>query len=229
MISELRPCPLVEATRNSHPMTTVPKHQIGHAMMDDPPKEPPERALKGVMKGYGGLVAPPYSKGNANLPRSCQQISGPNPLDDDLWGNNKTDKPTPKGLKSMLASSYPILNFFWTMLFFFVFILWIFLLIQVIVDVFRSRDLSGLSKALWLLFIIVLPFLGVLIYLIARGGKMHEHQAADAKNAQDAFSAAVRQAGGTSVADEIHKLSDLKSKGVLSDAEFDAAKAKLIN
>jgi hypothetical protein len=129
----------------------------------------------------------------------------------------------------MIGSSYPILNFFWTMLFFFVFILWIFLLIQVIVDVFRSRDLGGLSKALWLLFIIVLPFLGVLIYLIARGGKMHQHQEADAKNAQDAFNNAVRQAGGTSVADELHKLSDLKAKGVLSDAEFETAKAKLIS
>ena len=129
----------------------------------------------------------------------------------------------------MIGSSYPILNFFWTMLFFFVFILWIFLLIQVIVDVFRSRDLGGLSKALWLLFIIVLPFLGVLIYLIARGGKMHQHQEADAKNAQDAFNNAVRQAGGTSVADELHKLSDLKAKGVLSDAEVESAKAKLIS
>jgi len=129
----------------------------------------------------------------------------------------------------MIGSSYPILNFFWTMLFFFVFILWIFLLIQVIVDVFRSRDLGGLSKALWLLFIIVLPFLGVLIYLIARGGKMHQHQEADAKNAQDAFNNAVRQAGGTSVADELHKLGDLKAKGVLSDAEFETAKAKLIS
>ena len=129
----------------------------------------------------------------------------------------------------MIGSSYPILNFFWTMLFFFVFILWIFLLIQVIVDVFRSRDLGGLSKALWLLFIIVLPFLGVLIYLIARGGKMHQHQEADAKTAQDAFNNAVRQAGGTSVADELHKLSDLKAKGVLSDAEFESAKAKLIS
>lgn len=114
------------------------------------------------------------------------------------------------------------------MLFFFVFILWIFLLIQVIIDVFRSRDMGGFTKALWLLFIIVLPFLGVLIYLIARGGKMHQHQVDDAKNAQEAFSAAVRQAGGTSVADELTKLTDLKAKGVISDEEFNAAKAKLI-
>ena len=75
----------------------------------------------------------------------------------------------------------------------------------------------------------MLPVLGVLIYLIARGGKMHQHLEADAKNAQDAFNNAVRQAGGTSVADELHKLSDLKAKGVLSDAEFESAKAKLIS
>ena len=85
----------------------------------------------------------------------------------------------------MIASSYPILDAFLTMLYFFLFIIWIWLLIMVFVDIFRSPELSGLSKALWVLFVIVLPFLGVFIYLIARGGKMHEH-AAQAAAAQDA-------------------------------------------
>ena len=83
------------------------------------------------------------------------------------------------------ATDYPILDFFWTMLIFFLWIVWIFILISVLIDIFRSHDLSGGMKALWLIFVIFLPLLGVLIYLIARGGKMHEH-AAQAAAAQDA-------------------------------------------
>ena len=79
----------------------------------------------------------------------------------------------------MLAASYqyPILDFFLTMLYFFLFIIWIWLLFMVFVDIFRSHDLGGWAKALWVIFIIVLPFLGVFVYLIARGGKMHERAA----------------------------------------------------
>ena len=131
-----------------------------------------------------------------------------------------------------LASSYPLLDLFWTILFFFVFFLWIFLLIQVIIDIFRSHDMGGLAKALWVLFIIILPFLGVLVYLIARGGKMHEHQLQAAKDQQQAFNSYVKQAAGTGTgtsADELAKLADLKSQGVLTDAEFEAQKAKLLS
>ena len=74
----------------------------------------------------------------------------------------------------MLGYTYPILSLIWTMFVFFVFILWIWLLISVFMDIFRSHDLSGVAKAFWVLFVIILPFLGVLVYLIARGGKMHE-------------------------------------------------------
>ena len=78
----------------------------------------------------------------------------------------------------MIASSYPILDAFLTMLYFFLFIIWIWLLITVFIDIFRSRDMGGWAKALWVIFVIVLPFLGVFVYLIARGGKMHERAAA---------------------------------------------------
>ena len=128
----------------------------------------------------------------------------------------------------MTGAEYPLLNIFFSILFFFVFFLWIFLLIQVIVDVFRSHDMGGFAKALWILFIIVLPFLGVLIYLIARGGKMQQHQTDAAKAQQQAFDSYVKQAAGSSSADELAKLADLKSKGVISDSEFEAQKAKLI-
>ncbi len=131
----------------------------------------------------------------------------------------------------MLASSYPVLDAFLTMLYFFLFIIWIWLLIMVFMDVFRSHDMSGWAKALWVIFIIILPFLGVFVYLIARGGKMHERAAQQAAQQQQAFDQYVKQAAGTpgsSTADQLSKLADLKSQGVLSDAEFDAQKAKIL-
>ena len=131
----------------------------------------------------------------------------------------------------MLASSYPVLDAFLTMLYFFLFIIWIWLLITVFMDVFRSHDMGGWAKALWVIFIIILPFLGVFVYLIARGGSMHDRAAAQAAQQQKAFDQYVKQAAGTpgeSSADQLHKLADLKSQGVLTDAEFEAQKAKIL-
>ncbi len=131
----------------------------------------------------------------------------------------------------MLASSYPVLDAFLTMLYFFLFIIWIWLLIMVFMDVFRSHDMGGWAKALWVIFIIILPFLGVFVYLIARGGKMHERAAQQAAQQQQAFDQYVKQTAGTpgaSTADQLSKLADLKSQGVLTDAEFDAQKAKIL-
>ena len=131
----------------------------------------------------------------------------------------------------MLASSYPVLDAFLTMLYFFLFIIWIWLLIMVFMDVFRSHDMGGWAKALWVIFIIILPFLGVFVYLIARGGSMHDRAAAQAAQQQKAFDQYVKQAAGTpgeSSADQLHKLADLKTQGVLTDAEFEAQKAKIL-
>ena len=130
----------------------------------------------------------------------------------------------------MLGYTYPILSLIWTMFVFFVFILWIWLLISVFMDIFRSHDLSGVAKAFWVLFVIILPFLGVLVYLIARGGKMHERAVDQAAEQQKAFDTYVKQtAGAGSNAEELSKLADLKTQGVLSDAEFEAQKAKLLS
>jgi ABC-type multidrug transport system fused ATPase/permease subunit len=131
----------------------------------------------------------------------------------------------------MLASSYPILDIFLTTLYFFIFIIWIWLLFMVFIDIFRSHDMSGWAKALWVIFIIVMPYLGVLVYLIARGGKMHERAAQQAAQQQKAFDQYVKQAAGTpgaSSADQLSKLADLKSSGALTDAEFEAQKAKIL-
>jgi ABC-type multidrug transport system fused ATPase/permease subunit len=126
---------------------------------------------------------------------------------------------------------YPILDFFLTMLYFFLFIIWIWLLIMVFMDIFRSHDLGGWAKALWVIFIIILPFLGVFVYLIARGGKMRDRAARDAAQQQQAFDQYVQQTAGTSgntTADQLAKLADLKSQGVLTEEEFQAQKAKIL-
>ena len=131
----------------------------------------------------------------------------------------------------MIASSYPLLDAFLTMLWIFLFIIWIWLLIVVFADIFRSPDLSGWAKALWVLGIIILPWLGVLIYLIARGGKMHERQVQQAQAQEQAFRQYVQETAATSPggsADELAKLADLRDKGVITDAEFQAQKAKLL-
>jgi ABC-type multidrug transport system fused ATPase/permease subunit len=132
---------------------------------------------------------------------------------------------------SVLAYTYPLLDLFGTMLGIFVFFIWFWLLIVVFSDIFRSRDLGGGAKALWVIFVIVLPFLGIFIYLIARGGKMHERAEQQAQQQQKAFDEYVQQAAGsgTSTGDELTKLADLKAKGVLTDAEFEAQKAKILS
>ena len=130
----------------------------------------------------------------------------------------------------MVASmNYPLLDAFVTMLWFFLWVLWIFLLFWIIFDIFRSRDLSGWAKALWLIFIIVLPFLGVFIYLIVRGSSMHERQLRDAQAQEQQFRAYVQDAAGSgSSADELTKLADLRDRGVITDAEFQQGKAKIL-
>jgi len=129
----------------------------------------------------------------------------------------------------MLAYDYPILGAFWTMLMLFIWIAWLFLLFRVIIDIFRSKDIGGWGKAGWFLLVIVLPLLGVLIYVIARGDEMAGRDVERAQANQDAMDAYVREAAGSSsTADELAKLNDLKASGVLSEDEFNAQKAKLL-
>ena len=129
------------------------------------------------------------------------------------------------------AQDYPLLNLFWTMLWLFIWILWIFLLVRIILDIFRSDDLGGWSKALWVIFIIILPFIGVLVYLIARGSGMHRRDVRDARAADQEMQSYIRSAAAAtppSTAEELSKLASLRDQGVLTEAEFDAQKAKLL-
>jgi hypothetical protein len=123
------------------------------------------------------------------------------------------------------------LDLFWAMLWFFLFFAWIWLLITIFADIFRSDDLSGWSKAFWTIFVVVLPWLGVLIYLIARGGSMQERAMADAAAREKAtrqYIQEVSSGGGASAADELEKLGKLQSQGVITAEEFAAQKAKLL-
>ena len=130
----------------------------------------------------------------------------------------------------MIAYTYPLADLFGTMLGFFVLIIWFWLLIIVFSDIFRSHDLGGGAKALWVIFVIILPLLGIFVYLIARGGKMHERAATQAAEQEKAFDSYVKETAGagTSSADQLAKLADLKQQGVLTDAEFEAQKTKIL-
>jgi hypothetical protein len=130
----------------------------------------------------------------------------------------------------MIAYDYPLGGVFLSMLYFFLFFIWIYILITVFIDIFRSNDLNGWIKALWCIFIIILPFLGVFIYLIARGGKMQQRSVKDAAEQKSEFDAYVRETAGTGtdVASQLSELADLKAKGVITDAEFEAQKAKVL-
>jgi len=131
----------------------------------------------------------------------------------------------------MLAADFGTGQVFWSMLWFFMFFIWIWLLITVFGDIFRSHDLSGWSKALWSIFIILVPYLGVFVYLIARGGKMHEHAIAEAEARDQAMRGYIRdvaRSDGGSPTDELARLADLREKGAITEAEFQQLKAKAI-
>jgi hypothetical protein len=128
----------------------------------------------------------------------------------------------------MVLADWAVGQVFWSMLWFFLFFIEIWLLITVFADIFRSHDLSGWGKALWTIFVIFLPLLGVLVYLIARGKKMSEHAIADAEMSDAAAKAYIRQAVSSSPSEELTRLADLKAQGIITDAEFDQMKSKLL-
>ena len=118
----------------------------------------------------------------------------------------------------------------WSSLWFSLFFIWIWILISVFSDIFRSHDLGGWAKALWMIFIIFLPYLGVFVYLIARGHKMQEHAIEHAQQQEAAMRQFVQNVSGSSgsTAEEISRLAELKNSGAITDAEFEAAKAKAL-
>ena len=135
------------------------------------------------------------------------------------------------GVAMPLASSYsyPLLGAFWTILEIFLWVLWIWVLIYVFIDIFRSRDLSGWAKALWFIFVLFIPLIGVLVYLIARGDSMHERAVQEAKQEDREARRYIQDAAGApSTADQLSKLADLRDRGVITADEFEREKAKVL-
>jgi hypothetical protein len=125
--------------------------------------------------------------------------------------------------------SYPLLGAFWTILEIFLWVLWIWVLVYIFIDIFRSQDLSGWAKALWFIFVLFIPLIGVLVYLIARGGKMHERAVQQAQQQEREFRTYVQEtAGQTTPADQLAKLADLRERGVITAEEFEREKAKVL-
>jgi energy-coupling factor transporter transmembrane protein EcfT len=128
----------------------------------------------------------------------------------------------------VIAADYPFLDILWTMIIFFTWVIWIWMMIIILSDVFRRRDIGGWAKALWTVFLIVLPFLGALVYLIANHGGMTDRRIADMQEAQDRFDDRVRSVAHEGAAVEIEKGKQLLDSGAITAQEFDAIKAKAI-
>ena len=127
--------------------------------------------------------------------------------------------------------NYPLLNVFWTIFEVFLWVVWFWILITVFIDIFRSRDLSGGAKALWFVFVLFIPLIGVLVYLIVRGSSMHERQARDMQQQDAEARRYIQQAAAeapASTADQLTKLADLRDRGVISAEEFEREKAKVL-
>ncbi len=127
--------------------------------------------------------------------------------------------------------NYPLLNVFWTIFEVFLWVVWFWILITVFIDIFRSRDLSGGAKALWFVFVLFIPLVGVLVYLIVRGSSMHERQARDMQQQDADARRYIQQAAAeapASTADQLTKLADLRDRGVISPEEFEREKAKVL-
>jgi ABC-type multidrug transport system fused ATPase/permease subunit len=145
-------------------------------------------------------------------------------------GGGRRRQPKEEGMV-LADSSYPVLNIFWSMIEFFLWVIWIWILIWIFIDIFRSRDLSGWAKALWFLFVLIIPLIGVLVYLIVRGGSMHERAVQQAQQQDQEFRSYVQQAAAdspASTADQLSKLADLRDRGVISAEEFEREKAKVL-
>ena len=131
----------------------------------------------------------------------------------------------------VIAADYPFMDLLWSMIIFFAWVAWIWILIVILTDVFRRHDIGGWTKALWTIFLVVIPFLGVLVYLVAQHDGMAERQQKDVQAQQDQFDSYVRQAAGTGgggPASEIAKAKELLDSGAITQSEFDTLKAKAV-
>ena len=128
-----------------------------------------------------------------------------------------------------MEESIGFFDVIWSIFWLFLMVAWFWVMISVVSDIFRSKDLSGFSKAVWIAFVILLPWLGVLAYLVVRGDKMQEHNVEALSKMEDVQRDYIRSVASVSSADELERLAALKDKGHLTDEEFAAQKAKVLN
>jgi hypothetical protein len=128
----------------------------------------------------------------------------------------------------MILAEWQVGQMLWSMLWFTLFFLWIWVVIMVFMDIFRSPDLSGWGKAVWTLFVIFLPWLGVLAYLIARGSKMSEHRMQEYQKADQQMQSYIRTTVATP-ADDLGKLAELHDRGVIDDTEYESMRQRLVS
>ncbi len=129
----------------------------------------------------------------------------------------------------LIAADYPFLNIFWSMIIFFAWLAWIWIAITCFIDIFRRHDIGGWHKAAWIVFIIVVPFLGVLVYLIAQHDGMRDRSLDQAKSQQAAMDQYVRDTAGGGAATEIAKAKELLDSGAITQADYDAIKTKALS
>ena len=128
----------------------------------------------------------------------------------------------------VIAADYPFMDVLWSMIIFFFWVIWIWIVITVLVDIFRRHDISGWAKAAWVIFVVILPWLGVLVYLIAQHDGMRERSIKQAQGQQQAFDDYVRETAGGGAAADIAKAKELLDTGAITQAEFEALKAKAL-
>src|SRR4051794_40694627 len=148
----------------------------------------------------------------------------------DRWASIPVDLAGDQGrlAQMVMAADYPFMDVFWSMIIFFFWVIWIWIVITVLIDVFRRHDIGGFTKALWVVFVVILPWLGVLIYLIVEHDGMRDRSVKDAEAQRSAFDDRVREAAAGSSADEIAKAKALLDAGTITQQEFDALKAKAL-
>jgi ABC-type multidrug transport system fused ATPase/permease subunit len=131
----------------------------------------------------------------------------------------------------MAANTYPLLDLFWTIFEIFAFVIWIWVLVTIFADIFRSHDMGGFAKALWFMLVLFLPLIGILLYLIVRGSGMHERSVRAARAQQEAFDTYIRQAAAPSTerVEELSRLADRRASGAISEQEYQAEKARLLS
>ena len=218
-VEEGRPGQDEEAEDGDQAVLVGPGHPVGEQPQEHDPHPGPEQRCQHE-RTHAALLTPTAGR---TSPQVDDRRSPRSPC-----GGDDAARPTADTQRmNTLAVDYPLLSLFWTMLWFFLFVVWIFAVFSVLADIFRSHDMGGWAKALWVLLVIIFPLLGVLIYLIARGDKMTQHAVRDAQKQDEYMRAYIQDAAGTnSPANQVAQLAQLRDQGVITDEQFESGQGQ---